>query len=221
MNDELTSRQRFGLLATIPGEIFRHLRWWFGLRFYGVYVRELHGDQPENIALPDGFYLRVFTLHDETELLRLAKRSELQLTSDFVHKALAKSDICSAIIHGDEIVAFDWSAFSVTPARVVESVYVDFNKQCRYGYFSYTLPEYRGRRLFKIFLPAKDRYCIERGLTHSIAFIATDNLSSIHYSRANGNRRVGFAGFLQRGSVFIPFRTWGARKYGFRFFRQG
>jgi hypothetical protein len=218
MTNDQTSRQRFGLIATLPGEFFRRLRWRFGLRLYGVYVRTLVRAEVRH-DFPDDFSLRAFTLDSEAELLSLAKRSELQLTPDFVHTALARGDVCSAIIYDDEIVAFDWSAFSATPARVVESVYVDFNQQCRYGYFAYTLPEFRGRHLFRIFLAAKDRYFIERGLTYSIAFIATDNLSSIHYAQANGNRRVGFAGFLQRGLLFIPFRTPGASHYDFRFFR--
>ena len=37
---------------------------------------------------------------------------------------------------------------------------------------------------------------------------------------AIGNHRVGFAGYLKLGPIFVPFRTRAVREEGFRFFRR-
>lgn len=195
--------------------IYRQLRWRFGLRICGIYVRPLRVDPSPDPVLP-GFTYRIFESSDVDALLACRRRAEMELDEAFVRKAFAKGDACEAIVHDGEIVAFTWFAF--TPTHDSEGVHVGFFPGLRYGYHAYTLPEYRGRHWPRICAPARDRYASARGCTHAIAFISVDNVSSIRSATASGNRRIGYAGYLKLGRRFFSFRTFGVRRYGFRFY---
>lgn len=213
---QLSYRQRWGLAATLHSVIISHLRWWFGLRIYGIYARPLDMSADAEPTMP-GFSSRRFQRGDVEALIACANRLGLDMREEFVHDALEKGDVCDAILFEEEIVAYKWSAF--TPTHEVDGVFVGFGDNYRYGYKAFTLPEYRGHHLLRAFRHVRDRYCIvTRGRTHTISYIAVDNRSSIHYMISIGNRRIGFAGFLKRGPIFWPFRTPGARRHGFRFF---
>jgi GNAT superfamily N-acetyltransferase len=164
-----------------------------------------------------GNEVRLFAHGDERSLLAAAQDPELELTERFVRGALGKGDVCAAILVAGQIVSFSWSAFSPTHHR--DGVHVSFDSRHRYGYFAFTLPAYRGRHLPRLSVPHRDRYCVARGCTQSISFISIDNRSSIRMATANGSHRIGFAGYLKLGPIFVPFRTPGVRKQGFRFFK--
>jgi len=191
----------------------RHL----GLHVYGIFSRkmELHpGPDPE----AENFTFRIFESGDESELIAASANAELGMSAVFIRNALAKRDVCEAILCGGQIVSYNWSAF--TPTEDEQGVFTAFGEDYRYCYKALTLPEYRGNHLLRVYTPLRDRFCIQvRKRTHTIAFISIDNRPSIQTATAIGYRRVGFAGYLARGSVFLPFRTRGARAAGFRFFR--
>ncbi len=212
--EELTYRTRWGRLAAIQSAIIQRSRWRLGLYVFGIYWRPLVAPTGPDPSLP-GFSHRMFARGDAEELIACAKRPELGLSETFVRAALGKGDICSATLRNDEIVAFDWSAFS--PTEVHEGVFVSFADKDSYGYFSYTLPEFRGNHFSRIFTPIKDRHRIARGCTHTIAYVAVDNRSSIRLSIGQGSSRIGFAGFWKRGPIFVPFRTRGVREHGLYF----
>jgi len=209
-------RERWGVLATWQSAVFYRLRHWLGLRIYGIYARPLALAAGPDPVMP-GFSLRLFDNRDADQLVALAGSPDLELPEPLVRGALAKGDVCEAILCGDELVSYCWSAF--TPTHDEEGVYVGFGPSFRYGYKSFTLPEFRGLHLLRTFTPIRDRYCVtNRGRTHTIAFIALENRSSIRAAQATGYERVGIAGYLRRGSIFWPFGTCGARTRGFRFF---
>lgn len=214
---ELSYFRRWGLHAAIHHAFTEWLRDVAGLPLFGIYARPLTAPTGPDPVDP-GHVVRLFVQGDEHALLAAAKRPELELTPSFVRKAFGKGDLCAAILVDDQIVSFGWSAF--TPTHVHDGICVAFGSRQRYGYFAFTLPEYRGRHLQRLSVPHRDRYCIAQGCTQSIAYIAVDNRSSIQMATAIGNRLIGFAGYLKRGPLFIPFRTRGAREHGFHFFRS-
>jgi len=212
---EPTYRERWGLVAAAHAAFFHCLRRWLGLRVYGIYARPLTPPRGSDPAVP-GFSYRLFEQDEAEALIARVKRPELDLPETFVRHALDKGDVCDAILHDDEVVSYGWSAF--TPTHDAEGVYVGFGEKDRYGYKAFTLPEYRGRHLPRVFKPLRDRHCIARGCTHTVAFVAVDNRSSIRATLAQSYRRIGFAGYLKRGPFFWSFRTPGVRRRGFRFF---
>ena len=202
-------------MAAAHAAFFHGLRRWPGIRVYAIYARPLVPPKGSHPAVP-GFSYRVFGHGEAEALIARIKREELELSETFVRDALDKGDACHAILRNDEIVSYDWSAF--TPTHDTHGVYVDFGEKDRYGYKAYTLPEFRGLHLPRVFKPLGDGYCIARGCTHTIGFVKIDNRPSIHATVAQGYGRVGVAGYLRRGPLFVSFRARGVRQRGFRFF---
>ncbi len=214
--NELTYFQRWGLRAAVHHALIQRLSGVAGLHLYGIYARPIDALKGPDPVVPD-HAVQLFLRGDEQALLAAAKRPELELTERFVRRALGKGDVCAAVLVDGQIVSFSWVAF--TPTHVHEGVHVNFDSQYRYAYFAFTLPEYRGRHLARLAIPQRDRYCIDCGCTQGISYISVDNRSSSQMAKAVGNHRIGFAGYLKLGPIFIPFRTAGVRERGFRFFR--
>ena len=191
------------------------MRRWLGLRIYGIYARPLAPPPDSEPDMPQ-FSHRLFDARDVEALLALAKRPDLEMSETFVRRALAKGDACGVVLHKNQIVSYSWLAF--TPTHDSEGVYVDFGGNDRYGYKGLTLEEFRGQHLRRYYNRFTDAHCIARGRTHAIAFVDVSNHASIRSTTGMGNRRIGFAGYLKRGPLFIPFRTTAVRRRGFRFF---
>jgi hypothetical protein len=195
------------------------LRHWLGLHVYGIYIRSLGGLAAAQPAEDHGYTHRVFEPADLDALLAGAADPQLDLGEAFVRDAFGKGDACAAVFTGGRLVSYDWMAF--TPTHDAHGVFVDFSPKYRYLYKAFTLPEFRGRHAIRLYKAFSDDYCIRLGRESTIAFIATDNRSSIRYALGVGNRRIGFAGYLKLGPIFLPFRTPGVRSEGFRFFMPG
>ena len=211
---QTTSRAPRTFWAKTFNAVLDRSRRWLGIGVYGIYTRPLAPPQHSEPDMPD-FAHRIYEQRDAEALLAQAKRPELEMSETFVRRALAKGDACGAILYKNEIVSYGWLAFS--PTHHSEGVYVDFGENDRYGYKGLTLQEFRGRHLRRLFNHFNDPYCMARGRTHVIAFVDLGNNASIRHMTAMGQRRIGFAGFLKRGRLFIPFATAAVRRHGFRF----
>ena len=218
VQDEQSYRERWGLAATVRSACLRRLRRWFGLRLYGIYAHAIDAAGDPDPVVP-GFSARLFQPGEAEALLGHAKSPALELSDTFVRSALDKGDVCLAVLHDGAIVAYTWCAF--TPTHDDDGVFIRFGKNYRYVYKTFTLPEYRGRHLLRPFTPIRDRYCVTtRGCTRSIAYIDLDNHASIRFAIAIGQRRLGTAGYVKWGLIFLPFATPRVRKQGFGFFMQ-
>jgi GNAT superfamily N-acetyltransferase len=156
-------------------------------------------------------------LASREELLRAAKEMPSQLSRNFIDSALS-SGLCVAAFVDSKLVAFSWSAF--TQVKMNEELWVGFDWPYRYAYKAYTHPEHRGRGIIEAILYYSDDICLDRGFTHSIAYVETDNYPSISAGSKLGNRRVGYVGYLRLFRRSYPFRTRGAKKHSFRFYRR-
>ena len=216
--DEQSYRGRWGLAATLQSACLSRLRRWFGLRIYGIFLQPLESPPEPDPGVP-GFSARIFESGEADVLLAHVKSAELDLTDAFVRQALGKGDACLAILHADAIVAYTWCAFS--PTHDEDGVFVGFRETDRYVYKMFTLPDYRGLHLLRVFTPVRNRYSVTvRGATRSISYIGLDNHSSMRHSRAVGTHRIGTAGYLKWGPIFWPFATRRVREHGFHFFRR-
>ena len=212
-------RERWGLPAAIFALFISVLRPRLHIRIYGIYVRA-HSSSRNSSSRPQtstdsAITYRIFSKSNLDELLKQAKRSDLDMSEAFIREAIAKGDICSAALINGNIVSYVWSAFSAT--HDTDDVYAVFPSGFRYGYKAYTLPECRGQHLRDGTIPLRDQYCAERGCMHSLSFIAVDNYASIRAATRSGVTRVGFAAFYKKGSRFISYHSPGVKKLGFRF----
>jgi hypothetical protein len=190
---------------------------WLGLNVYGIYARALAPPaQPMPPAI-DRFVHCMFEAGDVERLLACTDLAAMDLTEDFLRDAFAKGDVCDAVLCDGRLVSYTWMAFSTT--HHVDGVWVEFAGKYRYAYKAYTDPAFRGQHAIRLFKAASDGYCISRGRTHTITFIALDNRSSIRYAMGVGNQRIGVAGYLKWGRFFVSFRTPAVRRESFRFFQ--
>src|SRR3954468_13524126 len=118
--------------------LFRLLRLFFKLRLFRITRRPLR----EQSYLPAGIRLRTA---DEKELLRYCGESEIQLPEHHVRAAFARGDLCAVAFVGGRLVGYEWFAHGWSPH--IDSVWVEFDTNARYGYKQFVRPQYRGRRI--------------------------------------------------------------------------
>ena len=201
--------RRWGMVKVCYRSIMNQLRPW--LSVCEISIRQL--DPSGRDSAPSRFPQRVAT---REELLRAADRMPDQLSDSFVAAALARGDVCYAIFDEfDEMAAFGWRSYSTAPHA--DGLWVGFQHPYRYGYKAYTLPRYRGQHIRNA--RALDYICLDRGKTHAIGFVELHNFPSIEAGKRARNQRIGYAGYMNAFGWTIPFRTRGARRHGFRFYR--
>ena len=165
--------------------------------------------------LVEGPSVRIAT---RAELVRAARDRDMELATAHVEAALNRGDICASAFDGDRIVAYTWRSFTIAPH--IDGLWVTFEPPYRYGYKSFTHPEYRGQHLQYHVGRLVDALCAERGYAKSLGFIESHNFSSIANSLRQGNRLVGWAWYIKLFGRVYPFRNPGARNHTFRFVRS-
>lgn len=199
--------RQWGLVPFLYDCALSRVRPW--LMLCQVETRPLQRD-PTAGELPEGFEIRIAST---AELVEAAADPINDLNAAWVKQAHKRGDICVAVFDGDQIASYVWRAFSPNPYE--KGLWVHFSPTHPYSYKAYTRPDYRRRRLqhhASLFL---DRWLLERGYTHTISYIETHNYPSLASSKRRGNRRVGWAGYLNLFGRILAFHSPGARRYGF------
>jgi hypothetical protein len=176
-----------------------------------VRIRALAPDPPD-YQTDQRFTLRQATRDD---LYKASRDMPDQLSAEFIDASLCRGDVCTAAFDGLEMVAFSWFSFSCAPGQ--DGTWVDFDKPYRYIYKSYTRPDYRGMRLQPPLLFLLDGAHLDRGYTHTIAYVESHNYASIATGVAAGAKWVGYAGYVRCFGRVFPFRTRGTKRHTLRF----
>ena len=203
---------KWGFRRTLWAAVMRRLSPW--LIFCQVRMRPIQ-HASEHLSASAEFTTRIAT---EDDLAQACSEMSDQLSQDFVDAAFMRGDICCAVFKGPRMVCFQWSSFATAP--VAQGLWVEFNKRYRYGYKTFTRPEYRGRRLSGMVNRFDDAQCNARGCTHTISYVETHNYASLAFGERLGNQRVGYAGYVRLFNRTYPFRTTGVKRHGFRFYRR-
>ena len=191
------------------GSIMRRIRPW--LYFAHVTTRPLF--ETPSLLPPEGIEVRYPT---REELHAAADSGDMLLDKQRLDESLARGDLCSAAFDGDKMIGYAWNAFRTAPH--IDDIWVEFQPPYRYGYKSYVLPGYRGRRISNGMAPQSDADSIKRGFTHAISFVETHNYKSIRSScRHPGRKFEGIAGYFSLFGKVIPFRSPAVKRLGFRF----
>ncbi len=170
---------------------------------------------PRYPAPPKGVATRIA---DSALLAPYVDRDGYELSQSFTAPALARGEHCVVTLLDGELAAYGWVSYRATPH--LHGLWVTFDAGQRYNFKSFTLPAYRGRHLRGSFgaLQALDQ---QQGASHTISFIALHNRASIRAEQRNGGRLAGYAGYWRHPWGAWPFRSAGARRCGFRFYRPG
>ncbi len=187
----------------------------FGVHVFAVQVSpsDSGGDMPR---LPPEVVIRLL---DASEIRSYVDRAGLDFRGESVDAALQRGDVCVGAFVAQQLVSYSWRAVR-GPVPHNADWEVIWNPGLVYRYKALTLPEYRGLHINEALAKTVDRHLAKQGHAMGLSFVEMTNVSSMRTLTRKGRKRVGYAGFLQRFSFYIPFRTSGCRSYGFRFNRR-
>jgi hypothetical protein len=205
--------RRWGWIRSLCARIMSMVKRYAGLHIYRVGVRQLVGQGPK-IALPRGTRLRVARCE---ELLKAALDPALDMSPDFVRRALARGDIAFGAFEGHRLIAYSWRTFTAAPH--FDGLWATVDRPYFLGYKAYTRPSHRGRRIHVAVALFSDSYLLERGYTAEVGFVDIINYSSLAVASFLGRQKIGYVGHLRWFGKCIPFRTPAVRRIGARLFQ--
>lgn len=159
-----------------------------------------------------------YQLLTEAELVQFSRDPELEMTPEFIRAAAKRGDICVGALRNQVLVGYSWFAFETAPH--LDGLWVAFPRGARYGYKSFVRPAFRGAGLMTSISLYSDAICRARGKTSGIGFIDTHNFASYRAAHRSGGRTVGYAGYLNCSGRTFTFRSAGAKRHGFRFYKR-
>ncbi|HUQ25649.1 MAG TPA: GNAT family N-acetyltransferase [Burkholderiales bacterium] len=182
-----------------------------GIFVYAVLTRPLKAEKP---SPPQGIDIRPVSAD---ESIAACADPALDLAESSVRAALARGDLCVGAFHEGRLIGYSWFAYQATAH--VDGIWMDFDTSAIYIYRALVRPEYRGRNIAPNLYRMPDQLFLEKGRRSAIICIDTANRPSLQAAERSGARTAGFAGYFKLGPGFASFRTAGARRMGFRFYR--
>ncbi|MEM7097528.1 MAG: hypothetical protein AAF541_04650 [Pseudomonadota bacterium] len=201
---------RWGTVRGFWATLMRLLHRWFFL----ARVQVIPLDRGQQQEVEDGLDIRVVS---DDELRQAALDMPKQLDREFTEAALARGDVCAMTFDGDKLVGFIWASFTNAPHD--RDIWVSVESPYAYGYKSFVLEEYRGRRLLSRMAYVRDKACIGRGRVANVGFVETHNYASHRAGIHAGGVDIGFAGYVKLFGKCYPFRTKAVRLTSFCFYQ--
>ena len=151
---------------------------------------------------------------DEDQLRECARDDAHQMTPEFVRKALARGDRCYALFDRSALATYGW--YSDLPSPLDDHFVLHFDPAWTYMYKGYTMPAYRGRRLYAVGVCRALRALTEEGQEGLISCVASNNFASLHSVTRMGYKIFGDVYMLRAGGSSFTYATRSCREYGFR-----
>lgn len=152
------------------------------------------------------------------QLLAIAVDPMFQLSPQRIQLAELQNDLFFGVFYLGQLIAYRWYALSgETPCE--DGLAIRYAHPGRaYGYRTFTHPDHRGKRLHLYSTASSDAELENRGCTHTIGYIAADNLVSLRAnSRLAGSERIGTIVALRVFGHPLIFRSRGAAEHGVSF----
>jgi ribosomal protein S18 acetylase RimI-like enzyme len=193
------------------GRFLTRLRSYLGLHLLRVFMVRLE-DGPPLMPLQSGLRYAALT---EGELLAWCRDPELELDEQRMRAALRRGDLCVGVSDQGTPVGYVWFAFRSAPH--VHDTWVRLPSGARYLYKAFIRPSYRGRGIAPEMYVRASRMCPRRGMSFGVLTVDADNSRGLSTALRSGWNPVGSAGFWLLPPWALPFRSAGARRYGFAF----
>lgn len=200
--------QRWGLTKAAYSSLMATLSKWFGLHVAILNTREMNNltEAPE---VPQDYRVKIL---DHAELAIAATQPELDMSPEFIAKAVADGGYCAGAFHKDQLVSYVWRAYNST--LIHDHLLLNFPSPIRYGYKALTLPEYRGLHLQHAITLHSERSDREAGYRIHLGFIETHNYASIISDERRGNRVFGYLIWINNRFVNCSYVSRTARERG-------
>ncbi|HEY6822256.1 MAG TPA: hypothetical protein VI321_09565 [Burkholderiales bacterium] len=186
-------------------------------RRLGVYVcHVLVRPWSEASAAPErNSGLRYAVLAD-AQVLAWCSDPELELDRRQAASALRRGDVCIGVTQNRFPIGYVWYAYRTAPHT--RKLWVEFQRGLGYAYKAFIRPDHRGRGIGGDLYARGGELCPKKGTHSGISFIAVGNSPSMLAAERAGWRRVGYAGYASFFGAMLPFRSAGAKRFGFCFY---
>jgi hypothetical protein len=134
------------------------------------------------------------------------------LSAKSIAEAIANQEECLAIFDGEELVSYGW--YTDMPAHARSELYFHFNGAYKYTHKTYTVSDYRGKRLHGIGMAKACEKYTERKYNGLIGVVEAHNLNSIRSAYRLGWRDVGKAYAIMIFGRYLTYEDRGSRRYG-------
>lgn len=164
-------------------------------KFIGMWIpsTSFHGSAVRPGFLFDSRFLT------HAEIIDLPSHPELEVTERFVDRALEKGDACYGVFDGHRLVSYSW--YSRLPTQVSDHLAISFDPAYSYMFKGFTLPAYRGNRLYAAGIYRAALAEASRGSRGLVSLVESAN-----FAARNSLARMGHQAF---GTVRV-FRAPGA-----------
>jgi len=181
-----------------------------GIFVYAVLTRPLAAERP---PLPAGIELRLLSAG---EAIAACAEPAFDLTERTVRAAIDRNEACVGAFDRGTLVGYAWFAREATAH--VGGIWMDFDRRAVYIYRALVRQEHRGRGIAPALYRFTDPLFLAEGRQSAIICIDTSNRASLHAAEHSGSSVKGLAGYFKMGTIFVPLRSHGARRVGFRFY---
>jgi ribosomal protein S18 acetylase RimI-like enzyme len=151
-------------------------------------------------------------LLDKSQLEKLTRCPDYDITEDFLASAIERGDQCYGIRDGRVMASYAW--YSRQPTQTSDDLTVYFSSEYVYMYKGFTHPQYRGQRLYAIGLNLAMREYLARGYKGLVLYVESNNFSSLKSVQRLGYQRIGCVTVWKPFGWPIIHTGGGCRKFG-------
>lgn len=209
-----SSIAKWGWVPTLRRLLLTRLERYLGLHIHLIRLTTMKSD-PKLPETPDHI---TFRLVSPDELAETTRNPDLLLSREFVSSAAERGDMMFGAFDGNVLVSYVWR--TMTPAPYSEKLWIKVPSPYCYCYNSYTLPDYRGKRLSPANHLVSDAAMTMKGYTHRVGFVSLSNYSSLAMGKYMGSGTLGYTGYIAWFGRHLSFRTRAVRKIGLELFQR-
>ena len=207
------SIREFGCLNTIKHYAIELIN---KITFFRIY-RLMMIDQlkPEWLTLDPQYTCRFF---NADEVRAYTGHETIDLSDEFLNTALAKGDLCCAILHGHALASYGW--YSTQATLLNPHLRLSTADNYTYMYHGYTQQNYRGQRLHAIRVMHGLQAYLRKGAEDTnrikglIFYVEADNHRSLRSAARLNAQNFGRVVAIRLFGKYHVFHSPGCKKYG-------
>lgn len=158
-------------------------------KIYRCMVLTMETVNPQFLEIEKGYDCRFIEIED----LKCISSDELDLSIDFIQKAIEKKNYCYGIFKNNEIASYGW--YSNTPTAVTDDLELKFKSNFIYQFKGFTHPRFRGKRLHAIGMAKALQTLSGSEIKGLVAVVESTNF--------NSRRSVYRMGYLDFGVIIV------------------
>ena len=149
------------------------------------------------------------------QLREYARDPGTEMPDTFIDVALPRGHECHAIREGETLAAYGWYATGSTRVGIAQ-LEIAFDPRYVYMYKGFTVPRYRGQRLYAIGMTRALRHYKNRGYQGLVNYVEAQNAASLKSCLRMGYRMFGSIYLIGVFGKYFSFCSPGCERFDFR-----